>query len=95
MKPREVIAMCREKEVKAVDLRFVDFLGTWQHFTIPVAKLEEEVFEHLVSTKEIGAYKHPGFWKSMNSLKDTLDLNNMVKNNEAIWKVWEANKNEG
>ena len=45
MKPREVIAMCREKEVKAVDLRFVDFLGTWQHFTIPVAKLEEEVFE--------------------------------------------------
>tara|TARA_B100000315_G_C14580741_1_gene590312 strand:- start:1445 stop:2161 length:717 start_codon:yes stop_codon:yes gene_type:complete len=58
-------------------------------------ELEEEVFEHLVSTKEIGAYKHPGFWKSMNSLKDTLDLNNMVKNNEAIWKVWEANKNEG
>ena len=46
MKPREVIAMCREKEVKAVDLRFVDFLGTWQHFTIPVSKLEEEVFEN-------------------------------------------------
>jgi glutamine synthetase len=45
MKPREVIAMCREKEVKAVDLRFVDFLGAWQHFTIPVAKLEETVFE--------------------------------------------------
>ncbi len=45
MKPREVLAMCREKEVKAVDLRFSDFLGTWQHFTIPVAKLEEEVFE--------------------------------------------------
>ena len=45
MKPREVIAMCREKEVKAVDLRFVDFLGSWQHITIPVAKLEEEVFE--------------------------------------------------
>ncbi len=45
MKPREVLAMCREKEVKAVDLRFVDFLGAWQHFTIPVAKLEETVFE--------------------------------------------------
>ena len=45
MKPREVLAMCREKEVKAVDLRFVDFLGAWQHFTIPVGKLEEDVFE--------------------------------------------------
>jgi len=45
MKPREVLAMCREKEVKAVDLRFADFLGAWQHFTIPVGKLEEDVFE--------------------------------------------------
>jgi glutamine synthetase len=45
MKPREVLAMCREKEVKAVDLRFTDFLGAWQHFTIPVGKLEEDTFD--------------------------------------------------
>jgi glutamine synthetase len=45
MKPREVLAMCREKEVKAVDFRFTDFLGAWQHFTIPVGKLEEDTFE--------------------------------------------------
>jgi glutamine synthetase len=31
--------------VKAVDLRFADFLGAWQHFTIPVGKLEEDTFE--------------------------------------------------
>src|SRR5215204_2731561 len=45
MTPREVLALCREKDVKAVDLRFTDLLGTSQHFTIPVAKLDEEVFE--------------------------------------------------
>jgi glutamine synthetase len=45
MTPREVLAFCREKEVKAIDLRFCDLLGTWQHFTIPVGKLDEEVFE--------------------------------------------------
>jgi len=45
MKPREVLALCREKEVKAVDLRFTDFLGAWQHFTIPVGKLEEDTFD--------------------------------------------------
>ena len=45
MTPREVLALCREKDVKAVDLRFMDFLGTWQHFTIPVGKLDEDVFE--------------------------------------------------
>lgn len=37
--------MCRERDVKAVDLRFMDFPGLWQHFTIPVDKLDEEVFE--------------------------------------------------
>jgi glutamine synthetase len=45
MTPREVLALCREKEIKAVDLRFCDLLGTWQHFTIPVGKLDEGVFE--------------------------------------------------
>ena len=43
--PKEVLALCREKNVKAVDLRFMDFPGLWQHFTIPVDKLDEDVFE--------------------------------------------------
>lgn len=46
MTPREVLAMCREKDVRAVDLRFMDFPGLWQHFTIPVGKLDEDVFEN-------------------------------------------------
>src|SRR5688500_16097808 len=45
MTPREVLALCREKDVRAVDLRFCDLLGTWQHFTIPVGKLDEGVFQ--------------------------------------------------
>ena len=45
MTPREVLALCREKDVKAVDLRFMDFPGLWQHFTIPVSKLDEDTFE--------------------------------------------------
>ncbi len=45
MTPREVLALCREKDVKAVDMRFMDFPGLWQHFTIPVGRLDEDVFE--------------------------------------------------
>jgi len=45
MTPQDVMALCRERGVKAVDMRFMDFPGLWQHFTIPVDKLEEEVFE--------------------------------------------------
>jgi glutamine synthetase len=46
VKPKEVLALCREKDVKAVDLRFMDFPGLWQHFTVPVNKLDEDVFEN-------------------------------------------------
>ena len=45
MTPKEVLAKCREKDVKAVDLKFMDFPGLWQHFTIPVNKLDEDTFE--------------------------------------------------
>jgi len=45
MTPREVLALCREREVRAVDLRFMDFPGTQKHFTIPVEALSEESFE--------------------------------------------------
>jgi hypothetical protein len=41
--PKEVLALCREKDVKAVDFRFMDFPGLWQHFTIPAEALDETV----------------------------------------------------
>src|SRR4051794_5845533 len=45
MTPKEVLTLIREKDVKAIDLRFVDFPGTWQHFTIPPNHLEESTFQ--------------------------------------------------
>src|SRR5271154_3977745 len=44
MTGKQVIAMCKEKGVRAVDLRFVDFPGMSQHFTIPVNALDESAF---------------------------------------------------
>src|SRR5262245_20550155 len=43
--PREVLAFLREREVKAVDLRFMDFPGLWKHFTIPAEVMTEDIFE--------------------------------------------------
>lgn len=45
MTPKEILALCREKDVKTIDLRFMDFLGTWQHTSIPARRLKEETFE--------------------------------------------------
>lgn len=44
--PREVLAMCRQREIRAIDLRFTDFCGAQRHFTIPAEQLTEESFEH-------------------------------------------------
>jgi glutamine synthetase len=45
MTPEKVLAMAKENSVKVVDLRFMDFPGMWQHFTVPISELTEESFE--------------------------------------------------
>jgi len=42
--PAEVIELCRRQEIKMVDYRFADLVGTWQHFSSPVKELEESIF---------------------------------------------------
>lgn len=43
--PREVIALCRQREIRVIDLRFADFRGQQRHFTLPVEQLTEQSFE--------------------------------------------------
>ncbi len=43
--PQEVLVLCRERDVKGVDLRFTDFLGKPHHLTVPVSRLTEDAFE--------------------------------------------------
>jgi glutamine synthetase len=43
--PKEVLAQIRQREVTTVDLRFMDFPGVWQHFSIPADALTEDTFE--------------------------------------------------
>jgi glutamine synthetase len=45
MKPADVIKLVKDKGLQFVDLKFIDFLGIWQHFTIPVGELSEDIFE--------------------------------------------------
>ncbi len=45
MTAKEVLDMAKENGAKVVDLRFMDFPGLWQHFTVPIRELEESSFE--------------------------------------------------
>jgi len=45
MTPEQVLAMAKENDVKIVDIRFMDFPGMWQHFSVPISELDEGSFE--------------------------------------------------
>jgi glutamine synthetase len=45
MTPKEVLEMAKENGVKMIDLRFMDYPGLWQHFSVPIRELEESSFE--------------------------------------------------
>ena len=42
---KEALEFAQAKGAKLVDLKFMDFLGTWQHFTTPLHEVTEETFE--------------------------------------------------
>ena len=45
MTPKEVMSLIKEKSARAVDLRFVDLPGVWQHFTVSTRKFAEDIFQ--------------------------------------------------
>jgi glutamine synthetase len=45
MTPKQVLEFAKKNEAKVVDIRFMDFPGVWQHFTVPLSELEESSFE--------------------------------------------------
>ncbi len=45
MSPREAIEYAKKNNARMVDLKFTDLPGMWQHFTIPLSELTEDVFE--------------------------------------------------
>ena len=45
MTPREVLDFAKKNKVEMVDLKFIDLLGTWQHFTIPTSELSLDLFK--------------------------------------------------
>ena len=44
MTPTEVIAFAKNKGARILDLRFMDFPGLWQHLSVPIGELNEELF---------------------------------------------------
>jgi glucose-1-phosphate cytidylyltransferase len=49
---------------------------------------ERTPLEKIANEGELFAFKHNGFWKPMDTLRDNKQLNEMWDSNKALWKTW-------
>jgi glutamine synthetase len=42
--PRQSLELAKKAGAKMADIKFVDTFGTWQHFSVPIGEVTEEVF---------------------------------------------------
>ena len=49
---------------------------------------ENEPLGHLAKQAELGIYRHKGFWRPMDTLRDRIELENLWDSQSAPWKTW-------
>lgn len=49
---------------------------------------EDEPLEKLTADQQLIAFKHAGFWKCMDALRDKIELNELWDHGKAPWKIW-------
>ena len=42
MTPKQVLQMIKDKGATSVDIKFIDLLGQWQHFSAPISEFQDE-----------------------------------------------------
>jgi glucose-1-phosphate cytidylyltransferase len=52
------------------------------------ASLESDALGALAADGELAAYRHPGFWQCMDTLRDKRQLESEWSSGRAPWKVW-------
>ena len=49
---------------------------------------ESDVLPQLAASGQLSAYRHPGFWQPMDTLRDRTRLEELWANGQAPWKLW-------
>jgi glucose-1-phosphate cytidylyltransferase len=84
------------KEKPADDQKWVNggfFVLSHKVFDYLRGDMEEVMWEDdpmatLTDDQQLVAYKHKGFWKSMDALRDKMELEKLWQTNQAKWKTW-------
>ena len=51
---------------------------------------EEDCLPQLSKNKQLNAYKHNGFWRPMDTLRDKNFLKDLWVSKKAPWKIWQG-----
>ena len=43
---------------------------------------------NIANDQQLAAYKHNGFWKPMDALRDRIELESLWNSGNAPWKIW-------
>lgn len=57
----------------------------------PGEELVLDPFQRLIQQKQLVAYKNPGFWACMDTLKEKMLFDEMYAKGNTPWTVWESN----
>ena len=49
---------------------------------------EKKPLIEIANDGNLAAYKHEGFWKCMDALRDKIELEDLWQNGQAEWKIW-------
>jgi len=59
-----------------------------EHIEDDTTVWEKYPLKNLAKLKELMAFKHTGFWRPMDTLRDKTNLNRMWEEGNAEWRVW-------
>jgi glucose-1-phosphate cytidylyltransferase len=54
------------------------------------SSLEHEGLHTAASDRQLAAFRHPGFWQAMDTLRDHTYLNTLWSQGNAPWKLWDG-----
>jgi len=62
--------------------------GVMDYIANDMAVWEQEPLQNLARDGELAAYRHDGFWQSMDSLRDKMVLEELCRSGKPPWKIW-------
>ncbi len=85
MTPEDVLALCKDKGIKVVDFRFMDFPGLWKHFTIPASRLDADIFENGLGFDGSSIRG----WKSINESDMLITAKKLINIQHAVSNIYD------